>query len=339
MLEYFVDLGIELNLEKDASDLLNISFTFNRLNVVEYLNDMGVDVNMVFSGGQDGLIMASIFGYLDLARYLVTKGADKNRVDENGFNSLTWASTSADSTIGLQMVDYLEGLGAKLHLNAMYENKTPLMIAANKGRLEAVKYLVEKGADINTKGYEGRTALWYAVYEFRMPVIKYLIDQGAHDQISDRETTLMLAYKRIELPTGRLAKKPRYIRRRQKGYQLMEYLIGRGADANARSGSGHTILHEASEKGDLDVVRLLVFNGSDVNALGYMSFTPLHEAAKGGHLQVVKFLVERGANVNAQHGFIPHTVGLIRSSTPLASARAGKYEMVARYLESVGGRY
>lgn len=59
--------------------------------------------------------------------------------------------------------------------------QTALMYASELGRLEVVKYLVEKGADINAKsGRHGRgTALIYASGLNRITVMDYLLEHGA----------------------------------------------------------------------------------------------------------------------------------------------------------------
>ena len=39
------------------------------------------------------------------------------------------------------------------------DGETALMVAAGKGRIDAVKALIEAGADVNAKNSEGKTAL------------------------------------------------------------------------------------------------------------------------------------------------------------------------------------
>lgn len=57
---------------------------------------------------------------------------------------------------------------------------TGLQVAANKGQLEAVKFFVEKGADVNYKHpITKMTALHLAAYQGNQDVVKYLIAHGA----------------------------------------------------------------------------------------------------------------------------------------------------------------
>lgn len=49
-------------------------------------------------------------------------------------------------------------------MNATHESKTALQIASYEGKLDVVKYLLDKKADVNIKDDEGDTALHYAAF-------------------------------------------------------------------------------------------------------------------------------------------------------------------------------
>ena len=82
--------------------------------------------------------------------------------------------------------------------------------------------------------------------------------------------------------------------------ELVEYLVGQGADVTAKDTGGYTALHLAEEEGRLAVVKYLVGAGADVNATTpRVGWTALYRAAWEGHLAVVKYLVGAGADLNA----------------------------------------
>ena len=49
---------------------------------------------------------------------------------------------------------------------------------------------------------------------------------------------------------------------------------------------GWSPIHEACNRGNLSVVRILVQYGADLNSLGDGRETPLHDASRNGHLKV-----------------------------------------------------
>ncbi len=71
-------------------------------------------------------------------------------------------------------------LNANAGVNDLYFGWSALQIAANKGQLEVLKLLIEKGADINYQHpISKNTALHLAALSDHPEVVKYLISKGA----------------------------------------------------------------------------------------------------------------------------------------------------------------
>lgn len=66
-------------------------------------------------------------------------------------------------------------------------NKTVLMYACWVGNLEAVKYLISRGADVNAQDSGGATALHLSAWKGNVPIALYLIENGASGQIMSKE--------------------------------------------------------------------------------------------------------------------------------------------------------
>ena len=91
-----------------------------------------------------------------------------------------------------------------------------------------------------------------------------------------------------------------------------------------------TILHEATEAGDIEAVKLLLDAGMRVDVVNRSHNTALHRASYEGYLDIVKLLVSRGANVNALSRF---------NTTALDYAlKFFDEDEVIEYLLSVGGK-
>ncbi len=70
----------------------------------------------------------------------------------------------------------------------------PLLLAAGEGRLDAVRYLLDQGADVNARDERGRSALTEAAFNGNAFVIKELILRGAElNALSDEGTPLDIA--------------------------------------------------------------------------------------------------------------------------------------------------
>ena len=75
-------------------------------------------------------------------------------------------------------------------------------------------------------------------------------------------------------------------------------MVKNGADVNANGKNGYTALMLASFKGCLEIIEYLVGKGADVNAKnGNNGNTALIMASKQGHHEILKYLLENGAEV------------------------------------------
>lgn len=86
---------------------------------------------------------------------------------------------------------------------------------------------------------------------------------------------------------------------------IVQLLLAKGADVNAKSNSGSTALIYASmanpTANQREVVQLLLANGADVNAKSEDGWTALMDASARGNLEVVQLLLAKGADVNAKN--------------------------------------
>lgn len=119
------------------------------------------------------LMLAALKGYLPLVKQLVDNDADVNKP---GWTPLHYAA----STGQVAVIEFL--LDNSAYIDAESPNgSTPLMMAAMYGSPEAVKVLIQAGADLNIKNQLGLTALDFAVRGNRQNA-KELIETGLQRQ-------------------------------------------------------------------------------------------------------------------------------------------------------------
>jgi ankyrin repeat protein len=154
-----------------------------------------------------------------------------------------------------------------------------LKSAAEAGDLDAVKYHLSRGAEINATTAAGHFALGGAIINGHARVVEYLIAHGADiDQESEYGWTPLY----LAAWTGRAE------------IAALLLLAGPRIDSKTLGGwnspSGYTPLHIAASGGRLAIVMLLVAAGAQVDALDGSSRTPLDLAVQHGATAVVNFL-------------------------------------------------
>ena len=196
---------------------------------------------------------------------------------------------------------------------------TPLMHAAAIGSIEAVRLLLDAGADVNARNASGATALLWADGDHAKSWL--LIREGAdvHATSKLRKTPLLA-----------LAGRPG-------NADLLRALLDRGVDPNMADAGGNTALMSAAETGDLEMVRLLVDKGADVNASSAFGFTALINAVTANWVDSATLLLGRGANCNAandHHGTVRHgPVAIGHISVLMAAAPYGPPRLIAELLK------
>jgi ankyrin repeat protein len=143
------------------------------------------------------LLIAIKAGNLQMVKDLVAAGAKCNDRSGSLVVSSTSYATPAVLAAGTNKMDILKYLieSCKASVNdqeynaptSSYNGWSPLGAAASAGNLEAVKYLVSKGADKNVKqGSAGYTPLLEASENGHYEVVKFLIDNKADIMVTTK---------------------------------------------------------------------------------------------------------------------------------------------------------
>lgn len=144
----------------------------------------------------DAFRLALRAGNLGTAARLIAHGIDINRRDSEGHTPLHWLilhrQTRAEA---LPMIRLLLKHGADGDKAANLWGETPLMVSAKADFPEAMKLLLDKGADVTRRSNLHETALHFAARHYTVETIELLLDNGAEIDAPDRtgQTALHIA--------------------------------------------------------------------------------------------------------------------------------------------------
>lgn len=225
-------------------------------------------------------------------------------IKNNALKELFFVAAASNN---LELIKYFIDRG--VHINAQTNDvgNTALIVAAIYEHPQAIKMLLEGGADSYIKNGAGWT-----FYDFAQnkPVLHKIIREFHHQKrLQQRAPTPAWARKATELEEkmlydslwGRLTE------------QKLQAYLKNGADINAHNIINNTLMARASKDNDMNAIILFLKYGADPNLQDLFGISPLSAAASKGNAQLVNLLILHDANLDAQDlkGFTP----LMKAST------------------------
>jgi len=210
---------VDLLLDNEANPNATDSNGYTPLHKVVRDSDYGIDL-----GGKDRI--------LAVVKSLLKHGANPNA-------RLNQDAAKAAEEISNGNVQVYEKRTAVTTTEIVLQGATPLFLAAEVNNLDAIKVLVEGGADPNIATERGTTALMMA--------------SGA----------------------GTDVQRERPDEERAVAVETAKFLVERGADVNAAGQYGWTALHSAAYQGMKEVISYLVGKGARIDEKDSFGQTPL----------------------------------------------------------------
>lgn len=142
----------------------------------------------------------------------------------------------------------------------------------------AVTALLEAGANVNTADDSGDTALCSAVRLGYTDIAAFLLERGADPNMG--------------------ATAPLHYAIQSRRRDLVDLLIARGADVEARDDLREPALVAAARVDSADIVALLLKNGASVRNVDARGWGPLHAAAMYASESVCRKLIDAGCSLD-----------------------------------------
>ena len=290
--EYLLSQGVSLkSTDNHGNSILHYAIRSCQLPIVKYLlENLGIDINITNDKNETPLHLSCEKGHEEISHYLISKGADIGVKGNNGDSVLHCACKSGL----LPIVEYLIET-AHNDINLENNNKeTPLYSSYENKQFPVIEYLLSQGANLECKQYsDGKSSFKYGIFEAsyygQLNILKILIEtrqvdkmerilntehfEGIHKDdsilhVSCQRGHLLIVRYLIEEQSfdinirGYCDKTPLHYAVEQNQYDLIEYLISKGASTKCKDTLRNFALDydllKASKEGKLEIVRSLI---------------------------------------------------------------------------------
>jgi ankyrin repeat protein len=201
------------------------------------------------------------------------------------------------SWLGLAIAGLLTFTGGVVHANEIMDQV--LVVAAQIGKVDAVKRLLAEGANIETTDQHGRTVLDVAVAFDQTDVVKLLLTAGAnvnagtgnrksalHKAVASGKTDIVKALldagARVDV-ADQDGNEPLHIAvANPTNGQIVKDLLSAGARVDVTNNDGMQPIHLAARSAGAGAVQTLLDSGAKSDAVDLHGLRPLHLVAQGG---------------------------------------------------------
>ncbi len=282
--------GAKLNLFTDGGYgqyPIHLAAAGGYLKIVKLLVDAGVKVDLECKGAfqQPAIFKAAEFGHCDVIQYFLDKKVDIDIQNNRGNTPLHIATRNGK----LDVVKLLVKKGADLCIdNCVQYGGTPLHLAARSVNLEVVKFLVKNDAPLEAVDNQGRTPLFSAIEAGRIDMIKLLLELGANPSRKNPKRNGL-----TPLHSSMISNNP----------AIVSELIKYGADVALRDSMGNTPLHYMVSSHRDQCLEVMLKSGAMINARNIKGETPLHIAVMTNSVYIVKNLLKNKADPTLKNLF------------------------------------
>lgn len=215
--------------------------------VVQFLIDNGVEVNIKSGDGATPLHSAAFLGRVDVAKLLLENGADIKARNNDGATPIDVLYVDSETTAFICSL-----IGVKVETEDIETIKT--------GRNEVAKLFGVK--DFDSNGTASAQNLPTAAFIGNLEATRQALADGADPNMQDPQSgSTVLATAALMGHT-----------------EIVALLFEHGADVNAKSRDGGTALHAAAFLGRAETVKLLLEKGAHSNLRNNMGSTPIDGA-------------------------------------------------------------
>lgn len=242
---------------------------------------------------------------------------DIGRLDRHGQNVLHYAIGVGN----MEMTQYLINNFTEIGVNQSNNDwLSPLHLAVMGEFVSIIKYLIEKGANINAPNSKRETPLHFAAHKNNMEIVNILLEHKVNVNVYDMEERSPLTITvlncnediaKVLIKSGtRLNHEDTY------GYTVLHRTVWNNLynttrmllESGAKIVHSHYLMHVATRNDNFDLIKLLHKFGSILNIRDDQGNTPLMLACKNQNYTIANYMLQNG---NALYEFIGYRCTII----------------------------
>jgi uncharacterized protein len=286
--------------ENEGDDVISIAISSN---LDEILKIILQKIDLMPELATKYFMISTSCENFEAMRIFFEKKPNVNHIDEFGNNPLLYCAIQS-----LEVLSEIMKCAPEINI----QNKlgfTPLMLASYHGKLENVKLLVSKGANLYLRDSDGKSALHTAIIRGHENIAIFL----SENQTEIEEDTIILAVEN-EMP------------------DLCKSLVSKGVNIDILDKERTPVLIKLIEKGYIDTAISAIKKGANPNVFDSEGATALMCAAADGFSSLAYEIIKRiDNNINKQMSDYSTAAHI---AAKMGHAEQGEYFTVLKLLEN-----
>ncbi|XP_070176153.1 death-associated protein kinase 1-like isoform X2 [Littorina saxatilis] len=277
------EAGIEYGQEEEEEEEEEYEEEYEEEEGIDEDEDEEVTIENVFQDKAENFVMAALFcaseeGNVDGLKELseMANNIDLSTANKHGETAVHMAASGGH----VDVLKFLQDRGVNINIKDK-QGDTAIYWAARQGHLEAIRCLHEAGVSLDSNNKSGETAVHVAARYGHAQVVDFLCTAEANINVIDSlgETPLHSAA--------------------WHGYvSIVRTLCAHKAVLDIQNKEGETVLHCSAVRGNLECTKILLDYGAPLNYLDKRGSTALHLACQRHHSAIALLLLHAGCEMD-----------------------------------------